>query len=549
MAAMATSSMRLLKIQFGDDLRRAQVELPISGSASAKLRALRVAVGACFGMDISELPMLKYQDDDEDMCTLVEETVEDLLQLCADSPLYLFASAADGHEPTGAGALKVVDIPDVQLDQDTVLEESEKVESLISPLLAMGFGESESIVAIEKAKGNLEVAVAVLLRGGKSHQRSLVGRLFASPQLAVASGYSPLVGDPLQESGTNDQGLEEVDSDSVAVYEESLCSDKNISMDLVKQLRDETEKVESSASPEDFLEQPPIISGGFEKASSSNNAVELETLAELGNADQIEATFESSIEEAFEETYLRKASPIDKGQVLVSCLLSAMRFRLSPDTMASSVDDEESCGHPRSSVDCVVNAVDAVQHAQDNGDTCEAVEQFLEHDSREVENTCSSEVQAGIQNCNAEHLSNVVSVHETSCERSDEVAFDCAAKASPMDKGQVLISHLLCAIRTRYFPEGMNTAMNEDAAMDALHNETDELDSFEALEQFLGSSETCVEAIDVEYMSMSSDPDEASLKPSGEDAFESAVKASPVDKGQMLISNAISAIRTRLHLV
>jgi hypothetical protein len=548
MAAMATSSMRLLKIQFDDDLRRTQVELPISGSASSKLRALRVAVGACFGMDISELPILKYQDDDEDMCTLVEETVEDLLQLSADGPLYLFASAADGHEPTGAEALQVVDIPDVQLDQDTVLEESEKVESLISPLLAIGFGKSESIVAIEKAKGNLEFAVAALLRGGKSHQRSLIGRLFALPQLAVASGYSPTAGDHLQESGPNDQGLEEVDFDSVAVYEESRCSDMNMSMDDVQQLRDEIEKVDSSASPEAFLEQPPRISGGFEKASSSNNDVELETLVELGDADQMssEASFESSIEEFCEEAYLRKASPIDKGQVLVSRLLSAMRFRLSPDTTASPVDNEESYGHPRSRVDCVVNAVDAVQHAHDKVDTCEAVE---EHDSREVEDTCSSEVQAGIENCNVEPISNVVSAHETSFESSDEVAFDCSAKASPVDKGQVLISHLLCAIRTRYFQEGMNIAMNEDAAMGALRNEAEELDSFETLEQFLGCSEACVEAIDVEYNTMSSDPDEASLEPSGEDAFEGAVKASPVDKGQMLISNAISAIRTRLHLV
>jgi hypothetical protein len=571
MAALTTSSTRTLKIKFNDDLRRVQVDLPSGASASEKLQTLRAAVGACFSMDIADLPALKYQDDDKDLCTLIEASVDDMLTLAPHGPLYLFASTTDGCNGISAEAPGTTDLADeVEFQEAVPADESE---SLIAPLLAMGFGEAAAVTAIEKAGGNLEVAVAILLKGNQPKQSShpfwnMLPRFPGTADQPAVSQQSDNPNVDLPESETSllsNSAVVEVESDANVHNQMDATMNEEIPEDTLL-LQDETLQVES-----------------FGEASSLEDEAVEESNAELDDVERVSTSpgsDEAFCEGASEEAPVRaiSASAMDKGQMLVSRLLSSIRTKqvVSERMPSSVVVDEESDINLRRAVEDATNddiAVDTLQHLQHETEHVDSCEEFS---AQEIEVVDESHPELS----DAERTSVGLSSDEASFDGAVDEAFDRAEHASSLDKGQMLVSHIFSAIRSRNFvPENMNSSdvgkegdvnltghVDNACAMDSfqhLHEQTDQV-GVASLEQFLcqppkfsgsvegaASSEDVLvmearaEHYDLERMSADSACEEVSFESAVGDAFKHATNASPFDKGQVFVSCLLSAVRTR----
>jgi hypothetical protein len=473
MATFSSSTVRTLKIKFDDDLRRVQVDVPSEGSASDKLRALRAAVGACFGISIADLPALKYQDDDRDLCTLIEASVEDMLTLAADGPLYLFASSAD---ETSVEAQGTKDLAHAEEFQEEAVP-ADKSESLIAPLLAMGFAEADAITATEKAKGKLDVAVAILLKGSQPKQRSYLARLF--PQFSGSPDQSAV----LQHRDPPQEDLPEVDafllSNSATVDERNANthshSDMTMNEDVAANgllLRDETVQVDSFG--EAVLAEVEVVE------ESPSDCYDAERVPM--SLDSNEASYEGAAEEAFARS--ANASAMDKGQMLVSRVLSALRTRQTVSE-SSVVADEEIEINVRSHADDTMNddiAVGTLQNCRnetEHVDSCEeaprpddeVVQEADPQISGSVQEAGSSQdvllVEASAEHHDTEHMSAASASDEASLENRVRDTSEQTTNASLLDQGQLFATCLLSSVRTRQFiPESISSSGPNETRLD-----------------------------------------------------------------------------------
>jgi len=90
------SSKQVIKVSMGDDIRRMKLELPASTTSSGALVALHKAVRESFGLSEAQerCLVLKYVDDEGDLCTLLEPSMEDFVGLANGSVWRLQASLA-----------------------------------------------------------------------------------------------------------------------------------------------------------------------------------------------------------------------------------------------------------------------------------------------------------------------------------------------------------------------------------------------------------------------------------------------------------------------
>lgn len=86
---------RTLKVEFEADLRRFRLRLTDEKGPANQIRAIHKAISTGFSLSEDEPALvLKYKDDEGDLCTLVEATLEDFLSQPGDKPLRLVASRA-----------------------------------------------------------------------------------------------------------------------------------------------------------------------------------------------------------------------------------------------------------------------------------------------------------------------------------------------------------------------------------------------------------------------------------------------------------------------
>lgn len=88
------AEMQTLKVEFEGDLRRLRLKLPKDVSEGEKLQTIQEAIRHGFSWSEEENAgvTLKYKDEEGDLCTLVEATVEDFLAQPAVGALRLLAS-------------------------------------------------------------------------------------------------------------------------------------------------------------------------------------------------------------------------------------------------------------------------------------------------------------------------------------------------------------------------------------------------------------------------------------------------------------------------
>mmetsp|Transcript_25648 Transcript_25648/g.59275 ORF Transcript_25648/g.59275 Transcript_25648/m.59275 type:complete len:445 (-) Transcript_25648:122-1456(-) len=104
MAAEAAST-RTLKVSKGDDTRRLTVSWPLEATDSEKLSAIQDTVRSGFSLSATAQLVLKYADDEGDMCTLTVVGVQDLLSLVPEGAIKLrLEESQDGGLPNMAAA-------------------------------------------------------------------------------------------------------------------------------------------------------------------------------------------------------------------------------------------------------------------------------------------------------------------------------------------------------------------------------------------------------------------------------------------------------------
>lgn len=213
----------ILKVDFDGDMRRINMTLSEDAPASQKFKDIRLAVAQGFDMEESMLPGLKYKDEEGDVCTLVEASVEDLLELSNSGTIRLLASsmpaaattedtehrgptpssdmhtqadadaatsplpaaatniessaheaakgdnAASAVEDAGHEAADTVptgeEEPATACQGNTEPQEEKKDTEAVDALTAMGFSEDQAKHALECAKGSMEAAVDFLVNG------------------------------------------------------------------------------------------------------------------------------------------------------------------------------------------------------------------------------------------------------------------------------------------------------------------------------------------------------------------------------------------------
>jgi len=82
----------VIKLDYDGDMRRISMTMPEDSDSAQKLKGIRTAVAQVLGIEESALPALRYKDDEGDLCTLVEASLDDLMQLSKSSTMKLFAS-------------------------------------------------------------------------------------------------------------------------------------------------------------------------------------------------------------------------------------------------------------------------------------------------------------------------------------------------------------------------------------------------------------------------------------------------------------------------
>lgn len=229
----------IIKVDLDGDVRRINMALSEDAIAAQKFDEIRAAVAQGFDMEETSLPVLKYRDEEGDMCTLVEASVEDLLELSNSGTIRLFASMPamplvkedvahkmsdpssldvqpDEIESSTRGATNdtntqdatvaascqeiatddkaVSNTSDVHMEADSAPPSAAAVclSKAASPflasetqgvaeLIAMGFSEEQSVFAMECAQGSVEGAVEHLLHGTQQqHQQGDLGCAAAS---------------------------------------------------------------------------------------------------------------------------------------------------------------------------------------------------------------------------------------------------------------------------------------------------------------------------------------------------------------------------------
>jgi len=80
-----------LKVRFGDDIRRLQASWPWRSNSQAKFAAIQSVVrdSLSASLDRNVDLVLQYEDDENDLCSLVPETVQDCLSLACGNVLRL----------------------------------------------------------------------------------------------------------------------------------------------------------------------------------------------------------------------------------------------------------------------------------------------------------------------------------------------------------------------------------------------------------------------------------------------------------------------------
>lgn len=202
----------LIKVDFDGDIRRISMAVSEDAPASKKFEEIRSAVAQGFDVEESMLPRLKYKDEEGDICSLVEASVEDLLVFSQSGTMRLFASktsAAPAKDAEAADANFAQQSAAVSMASSDLLSNSRPMaassithsnsrvstaceeisrgkggastalcistEEAPAPhtqdmqgvveLMAMGFSKDQAVLALEFAKGTLEVAVEHLVIG------------------------------------------------------------------------------------------------------------------------------------------------------------------------------------------------------------------------------------------------------------------------------------------------------------------------------------------------------------------------------------------------
>jgi hypothetical protein len=99
MAQSAATQVMIVKADIDGDMRRISITVPEDAASPQMLQAIRESVAQAFNIDGAKLPALKYKDDDGDLCTLVEASVIDMLELNNAGTLRLFATTEAPRAP------------------------------------------------------------------------------------------------------------------------------------------------------------------------------------------------------------------------------------------------------------------------------------------------------------------------------------------------------------------------------------------------------------------------------------------------------------------
>lgn len=126
---------KVIKVTCGKDMRRLHIIWPSAAPPAVIVCAIQNAVETCFGICISSHSprdyLLKYTDEEGDLCTLVKETVEDFLQLSLGPTmkLTLEKSTLDSEfEMVGAAEAVSSDVnEDIDCEESAAAEDVEGI--------------------------------------------------------------------------------------------------------------------------------------------------------------------------------------------------------------------------------------------------------------------------------------------------------------------------------------------------------------------------------------------------------------------------------------
>merc|ERR1719491_804374 len=91
-----------IKVSLGEDTRRLTIDLAAGASAAAALALVQKVIRQGFRLSDRDDLVLKYLDDEGDLCTLAEFCLEDLATLSKGKPWKIQASL--GAQPAAAAA-------------------------------------------------------------------------------------------------------------------------------------------------------------------------------------------------------------------------------------------------------------------------------------------------------------------------------------------------------------------------------------------------------------------------------------------------------------
>jgi len=80
-----------LKVDMGGDIRRFRIELPEGSDIASKWQLILMQIRRGYHLPDDAEVTFKYQDDEGDLCTLIQETLPDCLSQAGDGPLKLIA--------------------------------------------------------------------------------------------------------------------------------------------------------------------------------------------------------------------------------------------------------------------------------------------------------------------------------------------------------------------------------------------------------------------------------------------------------------------------
>lgn len=318
------------------------MEVPEQASRAHIFQAIRTAVAQ--GFDIQEpsvgasFPVLKYRDEEGDLCTLVEASVDDMLEFSKCGTLRLFMSK------THTAIVEAIVVDKISNGVPQLASGAE-----IEAGIAVAASEGTDAVAADAAAVTEEATVEddhgqsaaeELVSGNADKEQAFLEERVAAEDAVAEDTAVEGAADTVEADFINEKSHSETEETLLEKLDANLRGLPSNVMEQLQMLRDQLQEMRSNAEQQRAQFQDRMENGEFERLQRLQATLEqmkarLDELKELAKAG-VKKTIGSQLDAMEEEALLKAEAQLSDARLLVAETLASLHARGSHVVMRAT---------------------------------------------------------------------------------------------------------------------------------------------------------------------------------------------------------------------